>query len=95
VQACRLTGLAGARCGRLRDGRGVRNGLTSRVMASREESYLVFLPSSAGILDSCVFFCPQQYEILYLRSDDEMSHLTAKNSQKHEVDIAMEAGEWL
>jgi hypothetical protein len=89
-----LAGLAGARCGRLRDGRGVGDGLTSRVMRrdSREEiadgggilpCIFAFISGNSGFLD---LFCPQEYEILYLGSDDEMSHLTAKNSQKHEVD---------
>lgn len=60
--------------------------------ASREEiadgggilpCIFAFISGNSGFLD---LFCPQQYEILYLGSDDEMSHLTAKNSQKHEVD---------
>jgi hypothetical protein len=63
-----LAGLAGARCGRLRDGRGVRDGLTSRVTAMA--SYLVILPSSAGILDSCIFFAVNSTR--YCSSDQMM-----------------------
>jgi len=79
LQACR------ARCGRLRDGRGVRWAGIKGDGVERGTLPCI-LPSSAGILDSCVFFALNSTRYYTSDQDDEMSHLTSKNCQKHEED---------